>query len=405
MVKEIVITEVTKRYKEKRFLDGAFVVKSRSGLHPTEELLIERMGAWSFTPKRLLIAGNRTGVSAMIAAERFPACEVVCHAFDLHHARAMQRNLEANGYAAPLVVDPYVEISPPFQEEEINPSKRRITVACTSALPEGPYDAALFLFTHGLMTAELALDQLESIHGVLTEGGVCEMAAEGDSGPLIKQDKQVFGNCQVRVARKGISCVSMTKRGAMKKPRTFFADFEASLPGCESVTLRSLPGVFCHRRPDMGGLALAEVARMELKPDLNVLDMGCGCGLVGCLLATAEPSIRLTFVDSHARALAAVAWNAKQLGLKHSRFVLADEGYVRRGYDLFVGNPPYYSDYQIADLFLETAWATLHRGGVCMMVAKTARALVERQRQKFGSVTALSRRGYDVLRSVRAGRC
>lgn len=405
-MRTICITDPGLPYKTETFLDGCVTVLSRSGLHAAERLLIERLTDLAEPPARLLIAGNRTGVTALIASQLFPACEIVCHTFDIHYARTIEWNLLANGTPARLVYDEGVTLfsmkSPPTLQRPS--ADKSVIVACTSAVPPGPYDAALMMFTHGVMTVELVIDQLEEIHNNLREDGLFIMAAESVSAPLFKQYQAVFGGFTVHRNKKGLSCVSMRKKGDLKKPRVFAASFPVSLPGAMPITLVSLPGVFCHRRPDAGGLALAEIARGELKPNLSILDMGCGCGLVGCLLATIEPSCRVTFLDSHARALAATARNIQRLGLQNSSLVLADEGYVKGGFDLFVGNPPYYSDYKITDVFLETAFATLHRGGVCLTVAKTARMLEKHQRARFGVVELFPRRGYQILKSIRAAR-
>ncbi|MBP5321896.1 MAG: methyltransferase [Kiritimatiellae bacterium] len=404
-MRNIRITDCRFRHATESFWHGEVVVHSHSGLHATEKLLIEQLKALKNPPARLLVAGNRTGVTAMVAAHLFPDCEIVCHAFDLHHARAIERNLLSNALQARLGCDPEVTLfsmtDPPIPDRPVH---RKVRVACTAQIPEGPYDAAFLMFTHGVMTTELVLDQLEDIHRQLREGGVCVVAAECDPEPMYRQYRQIFGTFSTLYSRRNTHCATMRKTGELAKPRDFSATFEASLPGYPPITLCSLPGVFCHRRPDMGGLALAEIARTETRKNFKVLDMGCGCGMVGCLLAASEPTLRVTFVDSHARALAATARNIRALGLQNTALVLADEGYVEHGFDLFVGNPPYYSDYKIADVFLETAFATLHRGAVCLMVAKTANALTEHQTECFGSVTPIARRGYQVLKSVRAAR-
>lgn len=399
------ITDKKQRFRTEHFFGKSAAVYSRSGLHATEKQLIAQLESMEKSPKRMLVAGNRTGVTAMLSKWRWPECEVICHAFDLHHARAIQRNLCANGFRAPITVDAGVEI---FTMEEVRQPRsrntREIPVYCTAALPDGPFDLVLMAFTHGLMTTELLFDQLEDVNLVLSDGGRCVVAAEGDHAQLFKQYKTIFGKYSPLYDRKNLSCATMAKIGELKKRRDFSAVFSASLPGCDPVELVSLPGCFCHRRPDTGGLALAEMAQGEAKPEMKLLDMGCGCGLIGCLLAKKEPTLKITFVDSHARALEAVRRNIQSLGIAGAKLVLADDGYVERGFDLFVGNPPYYSDYRIADVFLQTAFAVLHRGGVCMTVAKTAHALEERQRQNFGAVEVLQRRGYQILKSVRAGR-
>lgn len=48
----------------------------------------------------------------------------------------------------------------------------------------------------------------------------------------------------------------------------------------------------------------------------------------------------------------------------------ADTGTAERGYDMFVGNPPYYSDYRIAEVFIEQAYQSLKVDGVALFVTK-----------------------------------
>ena len=172
----------------------------------------------------------------------------------------------------------------------------------------------------------------------------------------------------------------------------------------------------------MGGLSLAEVAAAEIekisalpvddsgvKTPYAILDMGCGCGLVGLLAADtfrrAHPSeaFKLTLIDSHARAIAAAQLNAARIGIE-PEYILADDGLPRGRvgeYDLFVGNPPYYSEYKIAEIFLETAYRALKPGGICLSVVKTATGLLPVQEKYFQTAEIIHRRGYCVLRSIR----
>ena len=172
----------------------------------------------------------------------------------------------------------------------------------------------------------------------------------------------------------------------------------------------SYPGCFCHRRLDEGGLALAEVVSKDLSTSqpsaFNLLDMGCGCGLVGFLVADrlAPASVSLVMVDSHARAGEAAKENSEKFGIA-AEVVLADDGSPARmdgTFDVFAGNPPYYSDYRIADLFLETAVRALKPGGMCYTVCKNAAGLKPVQEKYFPSVEIIPRRGYSVLKSAKA---
>ncbi len=203
--------------------------------------------------------------------------------------------------------------------------------------------------------------------------------------------------------------------------RSFRAEWPASVPGGRRLMFSSYPGCFCHRRLDEGGLALAAVVSKDLSefsisnvryPESNIqpstfslLDMGCGCGLVGFLVADrlAPASVSLVMVDSHARAVEAAKENSEKFGIA-AEVVLADDGSPARmdgTFDVFVGNPPYYSDYRIADVFLETAKRALKAGGACYTVCKNAAGLEPVQRRYFPDVEIIKRRGYAVLKSVK----
>ena len=131
--------------------------------------------------------------------------------------------------------------------------------------------------------------------------------------------------------------------------------------------------------------------------------MGCGCGLVGLLIARAVKGVSLVGVDSHSRAIEAANLNAQALGVE-AEMILSDNGTPARmdgTFDVFVGNPPYYSDYRIAEVFLDTAKRALKPGGVCYTVCKNAAGLEPVQRQYFPDVEIIRRRGYAVLKSVK----
>ena len=110
-------------------------------------------------------------------------------------------------------------------------------------------------------------------------------------------------------------------------------------------------------------------------------------------------------VDSHARAIEAATENAAKFGIP-AEVILSDNGTPERmdgTFDIFVGNPPYYSDYRIAEVFLETAQRALKPGGVCYTVVKNAAGLKPVQEKYFKSVAVIGRRNYSVLKSVKEG--
>lgn len=264
-------------------------------------------------------------------------------------------------------------------------------VVCSPHLPEGPWDVIRFKTGPKIMSGELSLDLLQEISHLL--GGDLHSprfvldfdGKERDRNALLEK----VVNDRDRV-------------------RDFSAKWKTSVPGIDPIELTSVPGCFCHRRPDDGGLALAEVVSRELsaletRPEkINILDMGCGCGLVGFLVASAVKNVNLVMVDSHSRAVEAATMNSKNLGIS-AEVILADNGTPERmdgTFDVFVGNPPYYSDYRIAEVFLETAKRALKPGGLCYTVVKNDAGLKPVQERFFPSVEVVRRRGYCVLKSV-----
>ena len=347
---------------------------------------------------RVLVAGNRSGAFPLELLSR--GLDVKIHVFDIHHFKTIRDRMNAAGES---------------------PSER---LFCTPFVPEGPYDTAFFQTTPRSMPAELVLDQLEDIHENLCDGGVLYASFEGDRDDALATLKKVFSKAGpvelhpkealTKYEQRGferfknhVTVFRCVRKCALAKRRTFSAFWEASVPGNEPLSFESLPGCFCHRRADTGGTALAEIACREVKGGMNVVDMGAGCGLVGLLAANfakAEGGVKLTLIDSHARAIEASKRNAARFGIENVDFVLSDDGLNRKvvgEYDLFLGNPPYYSEYKIAETFISTAWRVLKKGGVCLTVVKTATGLKALQEKYFGKVDIIPRRGYAVLRSVR----
>ena len=278
--------------------------------------------------------------------------DVVCHTLDIYDRHAIEKTHHARAI-------------------------------CSAHLPEGPWDLVKFRTGPKLMSGELALSLLQEIHQLGPARFELDFVGR-------ERDKNDF----------------LAKiRDDPGRVRDFSAKWKASVPGVEPVEFTSVPGCFCHRRLDEGGLALAEVVSRELKEKggagLRLLDMGCGCGLVGFLVAKAVPGVSLVMVDSHSRAVEAANINAANLGVP-AEVILSDNGTPARmdgTFDVFVGNPPYYSDYRIADVFLETAKRALKPGGVCYTVCKNAAGLEPVQRRYFPDVGTTKRRGYAVLKS------
>lgn len=284
--------------------------------------------------------------------------DILCHTLDIYHRHAIEKT-------------------------------HHIRAVCSPHLPEGPWDLIKFKTGPKLMSGELSLDMLQEIHRLKPAKFELEFVGkERDRNELLSKI-----------------------RDDPDRVRDFSAKWPASVPGGDKLMFTSYPGCFCHRRLDEGGLALAEVISRDLTSSpfphssfLKLLDMGCGCGLVGFLVKSVVKDISLVMVDSHSRAVEAANLNAANFNMP-AEVILADNGTPARmdgTFDVFAGNPPYYSDYRIAEVFLETAKRALKPGGLCYTVVKNDAGLRPVQERYFPNVEVIRRRGYCVLKSVKA---
>jgi len=106
------------------------------------------------------------------------------------------------------------------------------------------------------------------------------------------------------------------------------------------LELTSGSGVFAQGRLDTGtGVLLREAAPPVTARD--VLDLGCGYGVIGLAVAVAVPHASVTAVDVNERALLLARENARQIGVADRfRAVLPDEVDPDATYDEIWSNPP-----------------------------------------------------------------
>jgi 16S rRNA G1207 methylase RsmC len=163
------------------------------------------------------------------------------------------------------------------------------------------------------------------------------------------------------------------KRAEQKRPRPLKCEF-AFRDGERLVRLVSRPGVFSHRRLDPGARQLIDAIPW---PDRNVTrQRRCECSIS---VAVAERSasrspcapkqairgeavpIEVLAIDSNARAVACTAESAELNAVNTLTARLSCFGEVDQpaSYDLAVANPPYYADFRIAKLFVESAHKAL----------------------------------------------
>ncbi len=99
-------------------------------------------------------------------------------------------------------------------------------------------------------------------------------------------------------------------------------------------------GVFARGRLDIGTAVLLRAVPPPAAAR-EVLDLGCGYGVIGLAIAVACPEARVTAVDVNERALLLANENAEALGVADRfRAILPDEVDPAASYDAIWSNPP-----------------------------------------------------------------
>ena len=167
------------------------------------------------------------------------------------------------------------------------------------------------------------------------------------------------------------------------------------------LELTSGSGVFAQGRLDVGtGVLLREEAPpVEAR---EVLDLGCGYGVIGLAIAVAVPEARVTAVDVNERAVLLANENAATLGLA-DRFVATTPDGVddAAAYDEIWSNPPIRIGKEALHELLLTWLPRLAPGGRAVMVVGKNLGADSLQRwlvgQGYPTTRLASAKGFRVL--------
>lgn len=322
---------------------------------------------------RVLCVSPGRGQFAAAAALAFPNAKVVLHYLDLYSAQQAEHDLRTQ--------------------------KNSIRVVCSADFPEEEFD--LFAMPVNMRgDAELTRELLQTGHARLAIGGrmIASTRNTGDHW-LHDELRKLFP----KVTRKSVEHGTVylaTKTSALKKIKKFECDFAFRDQG-RLIKAISRPGVFSHRSLDGGARSLLK--SLSIEPGFRVLDMGCGSGVVGIAAALRAPGVSVLAVDSNARALQCTELGAAANGLTSVKTRLSADGDCgeSRTCDVCVGNPPYYSDHRIAELFLQAAQQALKAKGQVLIVTKSPEWYVNEMPKQFDGVETITYRSYYVVTGKR----
>ena len=287
-----------------------------------------------------------------------------------------------------------------------------LAILCAADFPEptpelmAPGVVAIPLSRRG--DAELARDLLQTGFERLRMDGTLMTAVDHPEDVWLHEQMHALAPHVTRIPTKHGTTYLARKTGPLKRHRDFSCEFafrdssvhEGVDPGKKPMPLFSRPGVFSHRRLDLGARALIE--QMVIRPGDRIVDLGCGSGAVG-IAAGLRSGGPVHFLDSTPRALECAARGAMASGLTFTTQLEAAGQVEPSGqFDVALTNPPYYSHHRITEILLSAAHRALRPSGRVIVVGKPNDWILERMSQLFQRVKSASCRGYVVVWGNRA---
>ena len=116
-------------------------------------------------------------------------------------------------------------------------------------------------------------------------------------------------------------------------------------------------------------------------------------------MSSGSEKVTVMALDSNPRAIQCTQHNAELNGLPNITAILDCEGASAStgDFDLVLANPPYFSDFAIAELFLDTAFRALKPGGLVHVVTKTPKWFLERMPLWFIHLQETEARDYRLV--------
>ena len=165
----------------------------------------------------------------------------------------------------------------------------------------------------------------------------------------------------------------------------------------KNYTFQSDSGVFSSRRVD----AATDILLRNM-PVLygNLLDMGCGYGCIGIVLAK-EYLLGLTQIDINRKAVELAKLNSEKNGVVSDAFISDGFENVSNSFDTIIINPPIHAGKEIIFRMYDGSWRHLKLSGRLYVVIQKkhgAESSLTKLRQLFGNCeTILKKKGYYIF--------
>ncbi len=174
----------------------------------------------------------------------------------------------------------------------------------------------------------------------------------------------------------------------------------------KKLTFKTDTGIFSPKKIDKGTKILVEA--LELNKTDDVLDIGCGYGVVGVAIADEVASITMTDINKRAVKLAKENIKLNDTSKNKCKNIMVVQGDLYenvkdRKYDVIISNPPIKAGKEVIHRIIKEGKELLKDNGSIWVVIQTkhgAKSLTKFMEEVFGNVEIITiKGGYRVLRS------
>jgi len=266
------------------------------------------------------------------------------------------------------------------------------------------HDLVILLFPKS--KAELAFT-LATIAPYLAENSKVLLVGEKKGGiqSTPKLTQHFLNNCQkIDTARHCWLFAGIVQNEQLTKKFTldeWFKKYEITIDNIR-LTIASLPGVFSQQKLDVGTSLLLNNLPKNITGE--VLDFGCGAGVISCFIGKKHLKSILSLLDVSALALTSAERTLSLNGLQGTVFPSNSLSNVKERYQYIVSNPPFHqgvnTHYQATEDFLSGIKEHLKTKGIVTIVANSFLRYQPIMQQHIGNTEVhIKAQGFTIYQS------
>jgi len=177
--------------------------------------------------------------------------------------------------------------------------------------------------------------------------------------------------------------------------------YDVSIDGIE-LKIAALPGVFSQKGLDKGTKVLLE--NLPQISGSNILDFGCGAGVIASFVGKRYPNLSLNLLDVSALAIASSKKTLSINNLQGQVFASNSLSELKDKYSTVISNPPFHqgvkTNYQATETFLQGIKQYLNAKGEVIVVANNFLQYEPIMKSSIGKTKKLmSEQGFTIYQS------